>query len=330
MKEIKFITSNDLHIKEDNWKQVYSCVMEQIDFANKNEVKEIYFLGDIFNSRKSQSIDVLHAFSLILDYAEKRKVKIIAFPGNHDKTDYKNSISFLDSFKHHPYLELIVNPTVMGDVTLIPFFEDNTLIDLLEQQKPNKYLFSHFAVNGSVNNDGSKVESKIDKKLLSKFEHVFLGHYHNYSSPMKNVHHLPSIMQNNFGEDDEKGFTVIYEDGTFEIKKTNFKKFIKIKIDVNEIEKEELDELIEKNANSKDVVRFVISGSKENIAKIDKNNILLNGIEFDSKEDDIDVGVDFDEKEIKSYDLENIKEIFEEFCEEKELDFEEGIKYFNK
>ena len=155
MKKIEYIVSNDLHIKEDNWKQVLSCVKEQIDFAKENEVKEVYFLGDIFNSRKSQSIEVLHAFMNILDYAESQNIKVVAIPGNHDKTDYKSEISFLDAFKHHPSLELIVKPTLIGSVTLIPFFDDSILIDLLERQKPNKYLFSHFAVNGRVNNDGS-------------------------------------------------------------------------------------------------------------------------------------------------------------------------------
>lgn len=193
-------------------------------------------------------------------------------------------------------------------------------------------LCSHIAVNGSVNNDGSKQESTIKPSLFKEFHKVFLGHFHNRHKIGANIYHLPSIQQNNFGEDEEKGFTVLYDDGSHELIKSKFKPFIKVKIDVNKTSKEELNEVIkeyEKQSQNASV-RFILEGSGEKLKSISKEKFLQAGIDVKTKNCEIDTIEDFDTVEITQYTDENIIDEFDEFCELKDLDFETGIKYLKK
>ena len=343
MKKIVTIASNDWHIKEDNFHEVESCAKEQIDFAVKNEISEIVVLGDIFNSRKSQSIIVLQSFLRILNYALEKGVKVIVIPGNHDKTDYKSEESFLDPFYTHPACFLIRGfhtMTLNGqEILFAPFFKEEIWLEKYDEFLQDRYesglvlpnvLMSHIAVNGSVNNDGSKVESSISSKTLLGLDVVFLGHYHNTSKPMKNVVHLPSLKQNNFGENDLKGFSVIYEDLTHEIIPTTYKRYIKVKIDLESCSKGEFNSLISNYSNSEDFVRFVLKGSKASISSVDKNSLLLLGIDVKSEELDSNTDIEFDEGDLKTYDRDSILELFGEFCEENGVDEEEGLIYLKE
>ena len=57
-----------------------------------------------------------------------------------------------------------------------------------------------------MNNDGSSVESSIRPSLFKDWGLVLSGHYHDYQELSDNVVHLGSLTQNNFGEDENKGF----------------------------------------------------------------------------------------------------------------------------
>jgi exonuclease SbcD len=302
-------------------------------------------LGDVFNSRKSQTLLVLKTFEKILDIVQEYNLEMWCIPGNHDKTSYESNESFLDQYKHHPNLHLVSLsggiPFKEANIFLrfIPFFSEsrwleqyNSFIEYMGedwQKTTRNILCSHIAVNGSQNNDGSKVESTIKPSLFKDFDKVFLGHYHQMQQIGSNIYHLPSIQQNNFGEDEEKGFTVLYDDGSHELVKSSFKPFIKVKIDVNKTSKEEINNYInEYQKQSENAhIRFILEGNEEILKSINKEKFLQAGIDVKTKSCEIGVIEDFDTVEITQYNDENIIEEFELFCEEKGLDFNEGVKY---
>lgn len=337
----------DLHIKESNYEDVLNLVIQVCKESNKLGIKILFLLGDIFDSRKSQPLIVLNTFGKILDILKDYEIKAYVIPGNHDKTIYESNDSFLDSFSHHPSLRLTrvqsMLPFKNHDLFIhfIPFFTNEKWLETFKDLKDHwgkfeegkkHILCSHIAIEGSRNNDGKRVESNISAKLFKNFYKVFLGHYHNQQQIGKNVFHLPSIQQNSFGENNEKGFTVLYSDGSHELFKTKFKEFVNVKIDLDKISKSELNDMITDYGQmvENNYIRFKFTGSEEKIKTLDKEQIQLIGIDVKTENKDIEVIDDFDSVEISKYDFESVSEAFEEFCEDYKKDYDFGIKYLNK
>lgn len=348
-KEVLATFSTDWHIKDDNVDQIIDLVIQQCELNKKLKCSYIICLGDVFNSRKSQTLLVLNTFGKILDIVDSYEMHLWCIPGNHDKTSYESEESFLDQFRYHPCFKLINKagglPFKDEKVFLhfLPFFSNELWLEKYEEFmdymgvgefKPDDkhILCSHIAIQGSRNNDGTKVESSIKPSMFKSFYKVFLGHYHNQQQIGQNVFHLPSLQQNNFGEEEDKGFTVLYEDGSHELVHSKFKKFIKVNIDLSETSTKELNEYI--NEYQKDTqnshIRFIIEGEEEVLKSLSKEKFLQAGIDIKTKSNEIGIVEEFDTVDLNKYTEESILDEFKEFCEERELDFNEGIKYLNK
>ena len=324
------INSNDWHIDESNLGEIPGLISQKIKLAKEKGVKTLICTGDIFQSRKAQKESVLNCFKSILDDIYTNNMILYAIPGNHDKTDYKSFSSFLDPFDTHPALKLMTTTTKVTisnvECYFIPFFEEQ--IWLQEFKKiPVKYdiLFSHIAVNGSVNNNHTKVESSITPGLFKDVE-VFLGHYHNYQDVAVNIHHLPSLKQNNFGENDLKGFTVIYDDCSFEIVKSDFKKYVTYNVNVRDINfKKLMQQYSEETFNS--YIKVKLTGPKSEIKSIDLDSYKFAGIKIDTIFDEL---VSKDIVHIDLSNKETILEHFQLFCQERDINYEEGLQYLKK
>jgi len=174
------IFSTDWHIKDDNTEQIIDLVTQQCELSKKLGVNELICLGDVFNSRKSQTLLCLNTFGTILDIIKEFNLTIHCIPGNHDKTDYNSSDSFLDSFKHHPNLNLYSESCdydiVYGmRLHFYPFFKESVFLEKFESsilKDGSNILCSHIAVNGSRNNDGTEIENGINPSLWSLPRHA--------------------------------------------------------------------------------------------------------------------------------------------------------------
>lgn len=334
------ILSTDWHIKSSNKNNIVNLVRQKCELAKSKNIKVLICLGDVFDSRVSQRLDTLLAFSTILNIVRSYDMSLFVIPGNHDKTRYDSIDSFLDPFKDHPSLHLIreyeciqLSEGIQGH--FIPFFQSdlwlekfNSIVPTLDQ---DDILFSHMAVDGSMNNDGSLVKSIINPSIFGEFMHVFLGHYHNMHSISDNVHHIPSIQQNNYGEDDQKGFIIIYDDCDFEFIKSEFKEYKKIKIEIDGLSKKKLDDLRNEYADNKDYIRFEFYGDANKLKSIDKTQFTSVGIDVKTKSRDIEKSMEFiGNHEPQQYTFDNIKDEFANYCEENDLDVEFGMKYLNQ
>ena len=133
MKKPIALFSNDWHLKKDNTEKIKDLVNQKCELAKKLGLFRVYVLGDVFDSRKSQTLDVLKAFEEILDIFKSHNVQCVMFPGNHDKTNYSSEHSFLDPYKHHPKFKLISdsNLIIEGEndfkvnFHILPFFEES-------------------------------------------------------------------------------------------------------------------------------------------------------------------------------------------------------------
>ena len=346
-KKILATFSTDWHIKDDNTEQIIDLVTQQCELNKKVGCHYMICLGDIFTAKvksgstwntKSLMQTEINCFDRVLQIIKSYNITLIAIVGNHDKSDGNKEYSFLDQFRFHPNFQLVSDFDEIDIIEgvrfcCISYFKDEKWLESFNKLSPLKnginILLSHRAFNGSVNNDRTKVEQSINPSVVKSYDSVFLGHYHNKSKIGSNIFHLPSIQQNNFGEDEDKGFTVLYEDGSHELVHSKFKKFIKVNIDLSETSVKELNEYI--NEYQKDTqqayIRFVISGEEEVLKSIKKDKFLQAGIDIKTKSSDIGIVEEFDSVEINKYTEESIVEEFKEFCEDRSLDFDEGLKY---
>ena len=332
MKEPLAIIFNDAHLKTGNEQDVINSVKHMLKYARAEKIDKLIFAGDLFDSRSFQRQSVLQAFDEILDLVNKVGCTLYIFPGNHDKTVYASYDSFLDVYRHYPNVVFNKEISVIDldgvSITLLPFFSDDMLIPMLQEAKPTDVLISHFEMAGSTHLGKISVKSSINKKLLSKFKKTYLGHYHNHHEITKDIVHLPSLRQSNFGEDDKKGFAVLYKDLSYELIKGSFKSFKKISIDINTIEAKGIEQLIRTYENSSDTIRFEFVGDESKLKALDKSQFNGTGIDVKVKYD-----VKYDYKDdlptqlivVKHYGEDQVRDAFETFCDNKGYEHQQGV-----
>lgn len=337
------VISTDWHIRPDNVELSLDLAAQQIRLAKEMEVQSLICLGDVFDSRKAQPEIVLNTFSRILDMVEEAGMTLMCIPGNHDKTDPCSETSYLTPFIGRKSFKIaeqwsflfLTDAIVIG---ILPYFREDIWLEMLSSLKDcmnvysgKKYLFSHQAVTGSVNNDGSKVQNRIMRKDLGGFEKVFLGHYHNYQQPLPNVYHLAAWKQSNFGENEDKGFYILNADENgdvdIEFRQSEFPKFITYEMDASELDTKMAKEITSQFQGSSDKVRISIKGNTAEIKSASAKILEDSGIKV--KKDFVTGQTEV--SQIKDYRKKDAMiEAFREFCEEKGYDFEEGLKYIEK
>lgn len=341
MKKPIAIIFNDVHLKAGNEEDIIKAFNYMVEYASKIGVSNIIFAGDLFDSRSFQRQSVLYAFDKICDKISELNLTLYIFPGNHDKTTYEINYSFIHPFKEHP--NIIFNDDVSDieidgvKITLIPFWSDEILIPKINSHNGGDILISHFSMQGSMHLGHVVEKPSLTKDTLRKWKKVYLGHYHNHVEITKDIVHLPSFIQNGFGEDNKKGFSVIYNDLSYELIKGKFKEFKKVSIDIDKIILAEIKELINDYKNSSNSIRFEFSGSEEKLRAFDKSIFKDTGIDvktkFPKKFNFNDIKLDVPSI-AESYSKDDVKNTFKKFCEKKGFDYNDGIEllseFFNK
>jgi exonuclease SbcD len=340
------ILSSDWHISKSNYEEIIDLINQKIELAKSLKVKRLYCLGDVFNSRNAQELVVLKAFSDILDNIQDADLELHCISGNHDKVGLNNKYSYLDPYRHHPAMNLhdtVVDEYMGVNIAMIPYFEEEFYLSnikqinlIIEEQFPESpsILLTHQGLNGVKNNDGSEVQNSLTGNLFSGFKQVFVGHYHDISE-QGNIRYIGSLKQNNFGEDSDKGFTILYDDCSFEFVRSNFKAYTKIQID-SKTSIEEINSIIKQNNNSNNHLRLEFIGNQEEVKAIQKSldvDMIRNlGVDVKFKSDK-----EFENEEI-NFETEINTEItkaeilgeFNKFTESTSLNREIGLKYLKQ
>ena len=341
MKKPLVIVFNDIHIKNGNENEVYEAVKYMVDHINKLGVKEIICNGDIFDSRSFQRQSHTDCWGMCLDLFEANGIVCHTNVGNHDKSVYKVENNFLTPFKHHPGIKLYskITNTKIGDKTFTfsPYFLDEQVQEQLENQEPTDILIGHWSCHGSVNLKMITKKEGIGKKLLSKWKKTYLGHFHQHQEVSEDIIHLPSLLQDSFGEDNIKGFSVIYDDLSYSLVKGKFKELKKIIVDLNEVSISDLINLIEDEKSNDATIRFELIGDDSKLKAVDKSIFKDTGIDVKikfNKEYDFDTTTKEIPKAVNKYTAEQIKDELKIFCKKKGLNHSEGekllIKHLNK
>ena len=324
-----FILITDTHLNHKNIELVIDIFRQAIEQAQKLGLKVIYHAGDLFDSRKHQTLATLRAFAEILLMCEEAGIVLRAIPGNHDKPDYFSANSYLDVYERYGSLELVREWASFkeGDyyVHMIPFFDEREVYPHYLSKAAfvkgfKNILITHIAVDGVRNNDGSEIENTFDKKAFKKFEKVLVGHYHN-AQEVGNVAYVGSAYQKDYGEDDDKGMTLVYDDGSLERILLDFPRFETIKIDLNVVTTEELEKTFKSHEKSEDNIRFKFSGTKEKLAALDRPKYIKAGIDVKTEQDDPEIDLDYAELvDFTGFSKAKILDEWGEFSEKHEID----------
>jgi exonuclease SbcD len=333
---------NDPHLSKDNAELVKDIFRQAIEVCKKFKVDSLFCSGDVFTNRSGQPLSALKAFREILTMLRESKIEFFVIPGNHDKTDASSNDSYLDAFVEeggyassqfvHVFREMErVQINERFSAWFVPYFENSTYkrnikaaVEFISEDDnlPNakNILITHAAFNGVKNNDGTVVEDVIKRKSVEIFDAVFVGHYHNASSIGKNIHYTGAAYQNNFGENvTDKGFTVVYDDASFEHVPSKFPRYIRE--DVQARDKATLRNLIEKyEGKNGDYVRFVFHGRKEDCDKINIAQLAALGIGYKFETDEEVEAMEYSQSDaVASYTKKEITRDFIAFCKENEI-----------
>lgn len=341
-KPIECLMITDTHSGKDNAEVVEELFDQAFDLCDQLGIKQINHLGDAFDSRPGQALKVLLSVKRSIEKGVERGISMNFIPGNHDKTDLEANESYLD------VVSVPVGVKVFNDWHIeqkrkalhcfIPYYKENTVyieklkalvtkVEQLTETLPgvyeNIYLYTHVAISGVRNNGGIKVDNELKYGMFKIFTKVFVGHYHNYSRIGKNIYYIGSGRPKDFGEDEKKGFTILYKDGTHEQIQAKFPKFVKIEINLNHVDKKDVLKLITQHKHSEDNVRFVFIGNPEKFAQFETllTNAKRLGIDVKREDENILKSMEAASSGGKIvFDYKLIKQAFIQYCAKNKID----------
>ena len=331
----------DTHLEEDSLEIIYKLFEQAADRCKEMGLDFIIHLGDIFDSRKGQSQDVLTTFNRILDMLQAKGVLLITFPGNHDKTSYTKEDSFLDPYKHHPALVLIKSYYMFQPEDarfrfhMIPFFADEMYREYLKNASATivktpgivDILFTHVGVTGAKMNNGKEVEGISPLDFIA-FDKVFIGHYHDKQILGDKFVYIGASLQHNFGETQEKGMCLLSSDLSIETLPLDFPRFITIEMPVTSITPKDIEDLKQYKDETKENIRVIITGEDKDIKAFNRKSLLDIGVAVLTKAEAIEKE-EIDSR-VEAFTPTTLIEEFEAFCKKNSLEVQNGIVYLNR
>lgn len=337
---------NDIHISKDNIPAFKANWQEAIDICRKMDVKEIAIGGDLFFSRAAQTLDVLLAVHDALLTAAEHGIHVTIAEGNHDKVNQENERGYCHVFDQHSnvlvcdeYVSLPLGDDCRFVLHMMGYFPEDgsfcTRLDRLKEEaldpKRLNFLYIHEGINGALAQPNDK---ELPAKIFEDFDKVFVGHYHNRTIIDKTrIEYIGSSRQHNFGEDEEKGYTVIYTDGSHEfIKNQTNTRYRVIDVAAERAGLHLMDELREIDADGRYKVKVRVHAPQAAMKSVDKAALLDAGAtKVELIADDEEMLEVAASSLFEKFDSHRIRETYEKFCREKQIDdVAIGLEYLSK
>ena len=342
---------NDIHVAKDNIAEFNANWDEMLSLCEKYEIEDVVVGGDMFTASASQRLPVLLAVKHAIQKATAKNLYLTIANGNHDFVDEEAIEGYNHLFQGYKCVEVVdVYKILEWDGCAFPlvvmsYFPENGSFtkrlaelkdDLVNQYKfnlENVILYIHEGIKGAL---GSlDIPKEVPAEIFNDFHSVLVAHYHNrVELAGTDIMYVGSSRQNNFGEDEEKGYTILYDDGTTEFVKNGVNtRYASIDVAIEDID----EAFMKKLADYHDCppvpykVRVRIKCTDAQAKAYDKKILLdagANKVEFktDKTETIVTKSASIDDK----YDKNGIKKEYQTFCSEKNIDSKLGMKYLDK
>ena len=278
--------------------------------------------------------------------AAEHGIHVTIAEGNHNKVNQENERGYCHVFDQHSnvlvcdeYVSLPLGDDCRFVLHMMGYFPEDgsfcTRLDRLKEEaldpKRLNFLYIHEGINGALAQPNDK---ELPAKIFEDFDKVFVGHYHNRTIIDKTrIEYIGSSRQHNFGEDEEKGYTVIYTDGSHEfIKNQANTRYRVIDVAAERAGLHLMDELREIDADGRYKVKVRVHAPQAAMKSVDKAALLDAGatkVELIADDEEmLEVAASSLFEKFDSY---RIRETYEEFCREKQIDdVAIGLEYLSK
>lgn len=333
---------NDVHVSKDNISEFYKNCDEALEICQSNGISDLIIGGDLWQSRSSQTLSTLLAVRDFLMKADQMGIVVTLAEGNHCKVDQESIYGYSHVYSQYPNVDVIDN-WVRYDygklqLYIMSYFPENgsfidkidEIIKELDSSKTN-VLYIHQGINGALAVPSDK---ELPTKIFKPFDKVLVGHYHDRCAiPRTSIEYIGSSRQHNFGEDEEKGYTILYQDGSTEfIKNAVNIRYVTIEAVFSEISDNLIAKIKQIKQNPLYRIKLKISCKEKDIQKIDKAKLFECGVsKIDIQAEDIVAEVGKSTGLDTKFDKTGIKKEYSSFCEQKDVtDVELGLKYLEK
>lgn len=329
---------NDLHITKDNTLEYEKNWNEALSVCDKYSINQIFIGGDIFTTRNVQSLWPMLVVGDCFRKAISLGKKINVAFGNHDCPVYGVETNWLDVYSDIVNIERRWTFYEMGEkvLAMCSYYPEETMMpELLKEldewltahdySYSDAVLYLHSGVHGALGD--FDVPNEIPQDLLTKYFRVLCGHYHNRTVIKDTaIEYIGSSRAHNFGEDDQKGYTLLYPNG-----ETLF-----IQNEVNTryaTDEATLSELKDwhKTYDDRYKVRLRIYCKASEVETIDRDELMERGadkIEFMTEKIQ---AIKVEQSKIEeAFDNKSLQLEYKTFCKEKDIDSRFGMKYLTK
>jgi DNA repair exonuclease SbcCD nuclease subunit len=268
------VVTGDIHFTTQSLELASAATLQMIKKAAELSVPVI-FNGDTLDGK---AIIRAECANRLIDLISKSNVEFVVNVGNHDLCHQRSGEHSLNFLK--PYCRVVDSVQFVESIGsyVVPYQnETQDLLNALRSVEKNSKVFLHQGVQSAYLGHYTRDTSSVTKEQLSAYR-VIGSHYHRRQDikcgkiEAGNVglfSYLGSPYSQSFGEasDGEKGFSVLYDDGSLELVPTNLRRHI----------------VIETNADGcfdpipclrpDDLVWFKVSDTASNLARLSKQEI---------------------------------------------------------
>lgn len=335
---------NDIHVSKDNISEFQANWDEALQICEKYEITDIVIGGDLWQSRSGQTLNTLMAVrQAIIKATSSGKVITIA-EGNHCKVDQESLMGYSHLFSEYPNVEVvdIYSAIEISDniiLYIMSYFPENgSFEEKLADIEANDFdkscyniLYIHEGINGALSTSNDK---ELSPNIFKKWDSVLVGHYHNRCKiKNSNIEYIGSSRQHNFGEDEEKGYTIVYNDGSIEFIKNQVNTRYKVlDLTLKQVNANLLNQLDEIKADGRYKVKARVNCTSAEANSVNKQELLQAGatkVEIVAIETEITAIANHALD--KKYDKHGIKQEYTNYCIEKGIsNVEMGLEYLDK
>lgn len=341
MKEAIALLINDIHVNKDNISDFNRNWDEMLSVCKNENIADIVIGGDMFTSRASQTLATLLAVKHALDKAVAQGLYVTIAEGNHDLVDQEAIEGYNHLWVGQKHIEVVDVYKVLiwedCDFALLVmsyFPEDGSFLEQMNdavqdtlRQYPslsenNIILYIHEGVHGALGE--FEIAGELPQEPLVRFKAVLCGHYHNrVRIKNTNIEYIGSSRQDNFGEDEEKGYTILYSDGSYGFVKNEVNtRYTTIELDANKVDDFQLDK------DDRYKYKVKVKCNEKQAKLFDKQKLLdlgFNKVEVIAEnalpKETAASGIQ------EKYDKQGIKKEYQNYCNENSIDSKLGIKY---
>lgn len=335
---------NDIHVSKDNIPEFQANWDEALAICQQSHIEDLVIGGDLWQSSSTQTLATLMAVRQAILKATSMGLRLTIAEGNHCKVDRESVLGYSHVFSAYPNVHVVDDYTFIniGKQTVLyvmSYFPENgsfkerleaLVQNELETEKYN-VLYIHEGINGAL---ATVNEKELPTNIFRDFDAVLVGHYHNRCKlPGTNIEYIGSSRQHNFGEDEIKGYTILYDDGSYEFVQNQANiRYRVVNYDCAELNDETLARIQTESAEGRVKIKASITCSPREATGIDKRKLMDAGItKIELVTEDQSVGASAVSGLERKYDKSGIIQEYVGFCTEKGIEnVELGLKYLDK